>query len=382
MPGLFMLIHSPALFLRVAINIATSTVGVSVIASTIAVGVVVSKLPAQSGANPFSQTTIIVQSSSTLAFNRIIQSYEQQHYYNTTATLLDLVDALNKYLGQRFPNQFIKAVISGFSLNPQNITSRRRRRRQIWCCPHNGHSHDDHSHEDCWICTTASTTPKTTQEAASTTSMNVIGWTGDIDPTGSTGTPQPTQSSASTFTITSSAMSYSSEPSTRDSSTSSSVSLTTTQPTTSNSNNNSSCNIATYDNGSNRTSVIYLNGTLYFNTTKDSTIDPNKIKAALALFSPVIALADQCVNKSSSQSTFNSALSTVADPTEVVGGTSFLANANTIPTYLITAANNVSSPTEAPSYNTTVTVAPSTLTSTTTTSTTTTATESTTPLVG
>ncbi|CAF4256909.1 unnamed protein product [Adineta steineri] len=108
MPGLFMLIHSPALFLRVAINIATSTVGVSVIASTIAVGVVVSKLPAQSGANPFSQITI-VGSSSTLAFNRIIQSYEQQHYYNTTATLLDLVDALNKYLKQEFKDEFIIA---------------------------------------------------------------------------------------------------------------------------------------------------------------------------------------------------------------------------------------------------------------------------------
>ncbi|CAF1438528.1 unnamed protein product, partial [Adineta steineri] len=62
----------------------------------------------------------IVGSTSTLAFNRIIQSYEQQHYYNTTATLLDLVDALNKYLGEQFPNQFIKAVVSNFSLSPEN----------------------------------------------------------------------------------------------------------------------------------------------------------------------------------------------------------------------------------------------------------------------
>ncbi|CAF1539955.1 unnamed protein product, partial [Adineta steineri] len=137
--------------------------------------------------------------------------------------------------------------------------------------------------------------------------------------------------------------------------------------TTVNSSSNSSCNISTYDNGSNRTSVIYIYGVLYFNTTKDNPVNPDDIKAKLALFNPVIALANQCAKKSSSESTFNSALSTIQPPSPVSDDTSLLATGNTIPASLLTAANSVSPPTEAPSYNTTVTVAPSTSAPTTTT---------------
>ncbi|CAF1228326.1 unnamed protein product [Adineta steineri] len=89
--------------------------------------------------------------------------------------------------------------------------------------------------------------------------------------------------------------------------------------------------------------------------------------AALFMFNPIIALANQCAEKSSSESTFNSALSTIQPPSPVSDDTSLLATGNTIPASLLTAANSVSPPTEAPSYNTTVTVAPSTSAPTTTT---------------
>ncbi|CAF4114287.1 unnamed protein product, partial [Adineta steineri] len=316
----------------------------------------------------------IVGSTSTLAFNRIIQSYEQQHYYNTTATLLDLVDALNKYLEQQFPNQFIKAVISGFSLNPENYPTRRRRKRWppiCMCCGVNSPG------PNCVEPITQSTTPMTTHETSPTTSMHLNEWTNEMHSTGGTDPSSIANSSRPTSSITSSTISYSSQPPTRYSSTSSPTSPTTTssivnasqtttiQPTTSNSDTTSSCNISTFDNGSNRTLVVYLNGTLYFNTTKGNEIDPNKIMDALKSFNPPIVLADKCANKSSNESNFNPALSRIEPPSEVVGDTSFLTDDNTIPTSLIAAANNVTLPPDSwLIFDRTIAVTPSTSAST------------------
>ncbi|CAF1346659.1 unnamed protein product [Adineta steineri] len=196
-----------------------------------------------------------------------------------------------------------------------------------------------------------------TQKISPTTSMNVIQSTTEIDSAGGTGPSYTAQSSTPTSTTTFSTISYYSQSLTRYFSTSSSPSstiasgifgasqTTTAQPTTFNSSNISSCNISMFDNGSNRTSVIYLNGTLYFNTTKGNEIDPNKIMDALKSFNPPIVLVDICANKSSSESNFNPALSKIEPLSEVVGDTSFLANDNTIPTSLLNEANNVTLPT-------------------------------------
>ncbi|CAF4365433.1 unnamed protein product, partial [Adineta steineri] len=83
---------------------------IAVTAAGIAVGVIVAKLAAQSGkTDPFFETTVVLQSSSSLVFNRIIQPYEFDSYFNTTQTLIDLTGELNEYLSGKFPATFIKA---------------------------------------------------------------------------------------------------------------------------------------------------------------------------------------------------------------------------------------------------------------------------------
>jgi hypothetical protein len=136
MPAITTIINTPLLFLRVFLNVATVAAGVGVVAAGVSVGVVVAKLvmnppPDSPGinSNPLVQTIIILESSSSsLAFNRLIQAYEYDGYYNATATLLNLVEELNNYLEQAFPNTFFKAVVSNFSTQPEvNPSSRQKR---------------------------------------------------------------------------------------------------------------------------------------------------------------------------------------------------------------------------------------------------------------
>ncbi|UJR23228.1 hypothetical protein I4U23_026247 [Adineta vaga] len=131
MPGVAAILHAPALFLRIFLNVAAGSAGVSVVAATVVIGVViVGKMtdPPHPGDDHFRDTTIILQSSASIAFNRIIQVYEMDVYYNATEALLDLSKRLNDHLKQKFPRMFVKAVTSGFSLKPQTDVSRRKRR--------------------------------------------------------------------------------------------------------------------------------------------------------------------------------------------------------------------------------------------------------------
>ncbi|CAF1278515.1 unnamed protein product [Adineta steineri] len=103
-------------------------------------GVVVLKLPAELAENPFSQSTIIAQLSSILAFNRIIQLYEFDAYHNIMQTFIDLTEELNEHLSEKVSNNFIKAVILGFPLNLKNPSRQRRKRLDEYGCSDNDHS--------------------------------------------------------------------------------------------------------------------------------------------------------------------------------------------------------------------------------------------------
>ncbi|CAF1438495.1 unnamed protein product [Adineta steineri] len=223
MPGISMIIHSPALFLRIAINVATVVAAISVTAAGISVGVVVAKLAAQSAStgssNPLFDTTVVLQSSSSLVFNRIIQP--------------------------------------------------------------------------------------------------------------------------------------------------------TFDTMTTNSENTNHCNISMYYDGSAQPALIYLNGTLYFNSTQQNKPNATVIIDALASFDPVIILIDKCLQKSPAESTFNSALSTVQPLSVVDSDASVLDKNNTYSLPLISLTNSVTTP----QLSTITTI-------TTTTTTTTTVTQSTTPLFG
>ncbi|CAF1228345.1 unnamed protein product [Adineta steineri] len=260
--------------------------------------VVVAKLAAQSAStgssNPLFDTTVVLQSSSSLVFNRIIQPYEFDSYYNTTQTLIDLTGELNEYLSGKFPTTFIKAYTYGISLYPQK-TTRRRRRREI-------------------TTTTTLIPPHTNQETYST-------------------------------------MLYS-----------------TFDTMTTNSENANHCNISMYYDGSAQPALIYLNGTLYFNSTQQNKPNATVIIDALASFDPVVILIDKCLQKSPAESTFNSALSTVQPLSVVDSDASVLDKNNTYSLPLISLTNSVTTP----QLSTITTI----------TTTTTTVTQSTTPLFG
>ncbi|CAF1346641.1 unnamed protein product [Adineta steineri] len=323
MPGIAMIIHSPALFLRIAINVATVVAAISVTAAGISVGVVVAKLAAQSAStgssNPLFDTTVVLQSSSSLVFNRIIQPYEFDSYYNTTQTLIDLTGELNEYLSGKFPTTFIKAYTYGISLYPQKTTTRRRRRRQNCMC-------------------TIGSSPQAGCPRCGTTSMP-------------SQTNQGIHTTMSSFASTASTMLYS-----------------TFDTMTTNSENANHCNISLYYDGTVQPALIYLNGTLYFNSTQDNKPDPTVIIDALASFDPVIILIDKCLQKSPAESTFNSALSTVQPLSVVDGDASVLNKNNTYSLALVSLTNSVTTPQLS--------------TMTTITTTTTTVTQSTTPLFG
>ncbi|CAF3841966.1 unnamed protein product [Adineta steineri] len=140
---------------------------------------------------------------------------------------------------------------------------------------------------------------------------------------------------------------------------------------TTNSENTNHCNISMYYDGSAQPALIYLNGTLYFNSTQQNKPNATVIIDALASFDPVIILIDKCLQKSPAESTFNSALSTVQPLSVVDSDASVLDKNNTYSLPLISLTNSVTTP----QLSTITTI-------TTTTTTTTTVTQSTTPLFG
>ncbi|CAF1278534.1 unnamed protein product [Adineta steineri] len=123
-----------------------------------------------------------------------------------------------------------------------------------------------------------------------------------------------------------------------------------------------------YYDGSAQPALIYLNGTLYFNSTQQNKPNATVIIDALASFDPVIILIDKCLQKSPAESTFNSALSTVQPLSVVDGDASVLDKNNTYSLPLISLTNSVTPPSVTPQLPTT--------TITTTTTTTTTVTQS------
>ncbi|CAF1438466.1 unnamed protein product [Adineta steineri] len=321
-----MVFHDAALFLRIVFKVSTITTAIAVIAAGISAGVVVSKLAAQSAStgdsNPLFDTTVVLQSSSSLVFNRIIQPYEFDSYYNTTQTLIDLTGELNEYLSGKFPATFIKAYTYGISLYPQKTTTRRRRRRQSCMCTIGSSSQAG--------CPACGTTPMPSY------------------------TNQGIHSTPSSFASTASTMLYSAF-----------------DTMTTNSENANHCNISMYYDGSAQPALIYLNGTLYFNSTQQNKPNATVIIDALASFDPVIILIDKCLQKSPAESTFNSALSTVQPLSVVDSDASVLDKNNTYSLPLISLTNSVTTP----QLSTITTI-------TTTTTTTTTVTQSTTPLFG
>ncbi|CAF1478762.1 unnamed protein product [Adineta steineri] len=318
------MIHDPAVFLRISINVATITTAIAVIAAGIAVGVVLAKMAAQTGnPDPFFETTIVLQSSSSLVFNRIIQPYEFDAYFNTTQTLIDLTGELNEYLSGKFPTTFIKAYTYGISLYPQKTTTQIRRRRQNCMC-----TIDSSSRPGCPRCGTTLIPPHTNKGTYSTTSMT---------------------STTSNFANTASTMRYS-----------------TFDTMTTNSGDVSHCNISMYSDGTAQPALIYLNGTLYFNSTQQNKPDLTVLKDALQSFDPVIILIDKCLHASPAESTFNFALSTLQPLSVVDGNATILYSNDTYSLPLITLTNSVTPPSVTPQLPTTTIISSTIVTITTT----------------
>ncbi|CAF3959642.1 unnamed protein product [Adineta steineri] len=319
-----MMIHDPALFLRISINVATITTAIAVIAAGIAVGVIAAKLAAQSGkTDPFFETTVVLQSSSSLVFNRIIQPYEFDSYYNTTQTLIDLTGELNEYLSGKFPTTFIKAYTYGISLYPQKTITQIRRRRQNCMC-----TIGIFSRPGCPRCGTTPIPSHTNQGTYSTTSMT---------------------STTSNFANIASTMRYS----TFDTMTPSSEDI-------------SHCNISIYYDGTVQPALIYLNGTLYFNSTQQNKPDPTVIKDALQSFDPVVILIDKCLHASPAASTFNFPLSAIQPLSVVDGNATILYSNDTYSLPLISLTNSVTPPSVTPQLPTTTIITSTIVTITTT----------------
>ncbi|CAF3427870.1 unnamed protein product [Rotaria sp. Silwood1] len=111
------LIHAPAILIRIDFNTASLAAVISTIAAVIAVGVAVTKvvITGQRCCDPFHEQTVVLQSLSSFVFDRPIQSYEYDYYYNATTTLYILAEEINEHLQKKLGNIFIKFVASDFS---------------------------------------------------------------------------------------------------------------------------------------------------------------------------------------------------------------------------------------------------------------------------
>jgi hypothetical protein len=424
--GVVISVINPAnLFGHIGGTVITVAVGVSVVAASIAMGLVVINIlyNNETCCGAFINERVIRQSTSSLVFNRVIQGFETSYYYNATETLYSLVQGLNDNLRENFPDTFVKVVVSGFSSTPVlNPTRRRRRRRRSINDGFGGENQDPPvsppirtspmtMSPEQWTITSSSTklmTVSTSENDLSKISSPIIlEWssTPDIDSespapaipellttsdfdSSSLPMDQSTSTSTDISTVISSTESYSSYDSLTNifstfsslfslSTSTTSISLpTTTIPSTTLQNNDSTNCIASTFNSTTQVSLVYINGTIYFNTTVNQTITVTSIIDALGSFTPPIELVDRCRNPSSAEGVFNAALSKV-EPTSIVSpsDTNF-ATEDSIPAAILDVVLTVTVPSTLFESTTTTT------TTTTTTITPTTTTESVTPFIG
>ncbi len=371
--------YSPTLFLRVFNNVITVATGVSAVAAAVSITVVITVIIKQgpSTTDPFHKTTVIlVQSKATLVFNRDIQPYEVPYYYNSTETLITLVEELNDQLKQAFPTTFIKIVESDFSTEPvSNLTgitegqSRESEVRSVYYQSSNiisspeppNTSHAESSETLVFGTSKASVTTDnestepylstitgdigsssiTTSEpslhtddieSTSTATTETLSHTNNIEST-SRNTSQSTSTTTSQSTSITTSQSTSTFLSSYYSSTdmfstltsvfafvtstiSKPFSTTTVATTTLQNNSASNCTISIF-NGTKQASLIYLNGTIYFNVTNVSDITSIQIINALKSFYPLVTLINKCRNPSTAEGSFNATLSHIESPSKI-----------------------------------------------------------------
>ncbi|CAF1102391.1 unnamed protein product [Rotaria sp. Silwood1] len=97
------LIHAPAILIRIGFNAASLAAVISTIAAVIAVGVTVTKVvnTGQRCCDPFHEQTVVLQTQSSFVFDRPIQSYEYDYYYNATTTLYILAEEINEHVQKK-----------------------------------------------------------------------------------------------------------------------------------------------------------------------------------------------------------------------------------------------------------------------------------------
>jgi hypothetical protein len=144
-------------------------------------------------------------------------------------------------------------------------------------------------------------------------------------------------------------------------------STTAVATTTLQTNNGSNCTISTVNNTM-QASLIYLNGTIYFNVTNVSDITSIMIIDALKSFYPSITLIDRCGNPSTAEGSFNATLSLIVPPSKTNINATDLETVQSIPSALINETNSVTTPviTTPTPVTTTTTATSATVTNTTT----------------
>ena len=307
--------YNPTICLRIFSQAITVSTGFTVIASAITMTVVISVvLTSKSSKDPFhQQTTVLVQSISIIVFNRQIRSYELDYYSDATDTLLTVAEELNNHLKEKFPKNFAKTIISNFSKNPVSKFTRRRRRRQpSWS--HNSSPFDRTATVTLW---NGSPTPDiddfygsstrarsespsissstTTTTTTTTTGTKTDGRTLTTTVTASASTTT-TKTSGTTLTKTTTSTSITTTTSTTVS-ISASLLTNTITPTDVQNTSTSNCNISMF-NDTERSSVIYVHISIYFNVTNVNDIIAQQIIKALDSLYPSITLISKCSTSS------------------------------------------------------------------------------------
>jgi len=120
-------------------------------------------------------------------------------------------------------------------------------------------------------------------------------------------------------------------------------STTTVATTTLQTNDGSNCTISTVNNTM-QASLIYLNGTIYFNVTNVSDITSIMIIDALKSFYPFITLIDRCGNPSTAEGSFNATFSHIESPSKISINATELNATDSIPPALVNETNSVTTP--------------------------------------
>ena len=296
---------------------------------------------------------------------------------NATEELFRLVEELNNHLQKNFSDNYLKIILSSFS-DTAILTSNNRRKRDridsdIPCETYSNRSN----------CTNSQSSNKTFSIIKPETSTI---FTNEYSESVATEFPSTTERGSTNTLLT---KSYS----VNDSSSNNWSIFSTLFPVSKWSTSffpstilpptivqNTSCTDSMFNNTTKR-SLVYLNGTLYFNVTINQTITVKMITDALKSFTPSIQLIDKCRRPSSGLGIFNITLSKIEVPFKVLNNSINFANESSIPASVLNAAQGVVIPDSAFETNTTAAPTPSTTLETITKTTTISTTSSTVPIV-